>query len=145
MKKKAKKTVKRSKPARKPAKKAVKKAARKAAPKKSKKAPAKKKAKRAKPSAKKPALSVVPPPNSVLLGRVEDFYAHISVIALTLKKAVRVGDRLHILGHTTNIQQTLDSMQINHQAVTEANAEDGIGIKANGRCRRGDYVFLITG
>ena len=110
-----------------------------------------KKAKRAKPKATKkaqpakPKLSVIPPPNSVLLGRVEDYYAHINVIAFTLRNTVRLGDHLHILGHTTNVEQTVDSMQINHQSVTEAHAKDAVGIKINARARRGDYVFLIRG
>jgi hypothetical protein len=96
-------------------------------------------------TAAKPKMSVIPPPNSKLLGRVEDFYAHINVIAFTLKDSIRVGDRLHVLGHTTNVEQPVDSMQINHQPVTEANAKDAIGIKINGRARRGDYVFVIRG
>ncbi|OGR90449.1 MAG: hypothetical protein A2992_01805 [Elusimicrobia bacterium RIFCSPLOWO2_01_FULL_59_12] len=90
-------------------------------------------------------MSVIPPLNSTLLGRVEDYYAHISVIALTLQKPVRVGDRLQVLGHTTNLEQAVDSMQINHQAVTEAGPKDAVGIKVNGRVRRGDYVFTLQG
>jgi putative protease len=112
-------------------------------PKKAKKAP---KAKaRKKTAAAKPKMSVIPPPNSKLLGRVEDFYAHIGVIALTLQNAVRVGDHLHVLGHTTNLEQTVDSMQVNHQPVNEGNAKDAVGIKINNRARRGDYVFVIAG
>jgi hypothetical protein len=111
---------------------------------KAKKAAKKVKAKK-KSAPKKGALSVIPPPNSVLLGRVEDFYAQVGVIALTLQKPLRVGDRLNVLGHTTNIDQRVDSMQINHQAVQEAGPKDGVGIKVNGRSRRGDYVFVIKG
>ena len=112
----------------------------KAKPKKAKKAKSKV-AKKKQPA--KAKLSVIPPPNSVLLGRVEDYYAHINVIALTLKGPVHQGDQLHILGHTTHLEQTADSMQINHQPVTEAKAKDAVGIKVNARVRRGDYVFLI--
>ena len=109
-----------------------------------------KKAKRAKPKAKKksaekPKLSFIPPPNSVDLGRVEDYYAQISVIALTLQGDVRVGDRLQIMGHTTNLETTAGSMQINHQDVTEAHAKDAVGIKVPSRVRRGDHVFLLKG
>lgn len=96
-----------------------------------------------KPQAPKP--TIIAPPNSVLLGRVEDYYAHIGVIALTLKGDVKLGDHLHILGHTTNLEQSVDSMQINHQAVTEAHPKDAVGIKVTARVRRRDHVFLIKG
>jgi hypothetical protein len=103
------------------------------------------KAKARKKAAAKPKMSVIPPPNSTLLGRVEDFYAHINVIAFTLKAPIRVGDRMQVLGHTTNVEQNVDSMQINHQGVGEAKATDAIGIKISGRARRGDYVFRLNG
>jgi ATPase subunit of ABC transporter with duplicated ATPase domains len=135
-------------------KKAAKKAVRvKAKPKKAKKAAAKAKPKskskpkakkkKAKKAAAKPALSVLPPANGILVGRVEDFFAHINVIAFTVQKRIRVGARLHVIGHTTNIEQTLDSMQIEHQPVTEAGVNAAVGIKVNGRARRGDHVFVV--
>jgi hypothetical protein len=104
-----------------------------------------KKAKATKKKAKKaakPAPAVVPPPGSILVGRVEDFYAQINVVAFTAKKPIQVGDRLHVLGHTTRIEQLVDSMQINHQTVTQASAGDAIGIKVGDRARRGDYIFI---
>ena len=90
-------------------------------------------------------MTVIPPPNSVELGRVEDYYAQIGVIALTLLAPVSVGDPLHIMGHTTNQEMTVDSIQINHQAVTVAQAKDAVGIKVSARVRRGDHVFRIIG
>jgi putative protease len=92
---------------------------------------------------KTPAPTVIAPPNSVHLGRVEDYFAKIGVIALTLESPLRLGDHLHILGHTTNLEQTVDSMQINHQPVTEAAAQAAVGIKVTARVRRGDHVYLI--
>ena len=104
--------------------------------------PKARKSARKKPRAKV-KLSVIPPPNSVLLGRVEDYYAQIQVIALTLEQPVQTGDRVNVLGHTTNIEQTVDSIQIDHQSVNEARAKDAVGIKVNTRARHGDYVFKL--
>jgi hypothetical protein len=89
--------------------------------------------------------TVIPPVNGVLLGRVEDYFAKIGVMAFTLQRGLRIGDRLHILGHTTHIEQTADSMQIDHLAVTEAQPKAAVGIKVNARVRRGDHVYLISG
>ena len=124
----------------------AKKAARPKANKAKKAAPKKAKAKtKKKTGAPKAKMAVIPPANSTLVGRVEDYYAHINVIALTLKAPVNIGDHLHVLGHTTNLEQTVDSMQINHQSVTQARANDAVGIKISSRARKGDYVFTIRG
>jgi hypothetical protein len=107
---------------------------------------AKQKAKARKPAKTKkapPKPGVIAPPNSILLGYVEDYFAKIGVIALTLKKPVSVGGSLHVLGHTTNFEQIVDSMQIDHQPVTDAKAKDAVGIKVTARARRGDHVYLI--
>jgi hypothetical protein len=141
-----KKAKKKSKPKAKKSKLKVK--AKKRAPAKAKakkKAAAKSKAKKSAKKGGKSKLSIIPPANSVLLGRVEDYYAHIGVIAFVLQKPIRLGDHLHVLGHTTNLEFTLDSMQINHQSVQEAGPKDAVGIKITSRARRGDYVFLIRG
>jgi len=142
MPKKIKKARKASKPKSKPKRKAPAKA------KTKKKAPAKKAAAKKKKPAKgsqAPKMSVIPPANSVLLGRVEDYFAHINVIALTVKAPFSLGSKIHILGHTTNLEQTVDSMQIDHQAISTAKAKDAVGIKIQGRSRKGDYVFLLKG
>ena len=142
MPKKNKKARKASKPKTKPKRKAPAKA------KAKKKSPAKKTAAKKKKSTKgqpRPKMSVIPPVNSVLLGRVEDFFAHINVIALTLKVPLSVGSKIHILGHTTNLEHTVDSMQIDHQRMSAAKAKDAVGIKIQSRARKGDYVFLLKG
>ena len=98
-----------------------------------------------KPQPAKEKTTVIAPPNSVLAGRVEDYYAKIGVMALTLRSDLKLGDHLHILGHTTHLEQTVDSMQIDHQPVSEAHAKEAVGIKAAARVRRRDHVFLIRG
>lgn len=90
-----------------------------------------------------PKPGVIAPTNSVLLGFVEDYFAKIGVIALTLKAPVSVGQKIQVLGHTTNLQQTVDSMQIDHVSVTQAGPKDSVGIKVINRARGGDHVYLL--
>ncbi len=80
----------------------------------------------------------------VEIGSVSDFFAHPVVAGIELTAGVKVGDRIHILGHTTDMELTVDSMQIDNASVTEARAGDAIGIKVSDRVRRGDKVFKIT-
>src|SRR5205823_3345977 len=80
-----------------------------------------KKAKKAKKKAAAPPKpGVIAPVNGVLLGFVEDYFAKIGVIALTLKSPVAVGQKMQVLGHTTNFEQLVDSMQIDHSPVAQA-------------------------
>jgi putative protease len=55
-----------------------------------------------------------------------------------------VGDRIHIKGHTTDLQQVLESMQIEHQSVQEAGPGDSVGIRVQDRCRSGDSVYRVS-
>jgi hypothetical protein len=103
---------------------------------------AKAKAKAAKEAAAgKPKITA--PPNSVLAGRVEDYYAKIGVVALILEASLSLGDHIQILGHTTNFEQTVDSMQVDHAAVTQADSKAGVGIKVTARARCGDHVYIL--
>ncbi|MCH8065247.1 MAG: translation elongation factor-like protein, partial [Chloroflexi bacterium] len=51
---------------------------------------------------------------------------------------------IHIKGHTTDLEQVVDSMQIEGQPVEEAKVGDKIGIKVRERCRDGDVVYKVS-
>jgi len=57
---------------------------------------------------------------------------------------VSVGDTLHFLGHTTDFESKVDSMQIEHKSVTEAKKDDSVGVKISEKARRGDKVYKIV-
>ena len=78
------------------------------------------------------------------IGLVSDYFAHVGVAGIELSGTLRVGDRIHIKGHTTDFEQVVDSMQIEHEQVEEAKTGDAVGIKLNDRCRHGDEVFKVT-
>jgi translation elongation factor EF-1alpha len=78
------------------------------------------------------------------VGVVNDYFAHISVAGIDLEGALRAGDTIHIKGHTTDLQQVVESMQIEHEQVTEAKRGDSVGIKVAERCRDGDVVYKVT-
>ena len=80
----------------------------------------------------------------VEVGIVSDFFAHPVVAGIELTAGLKVGDRIHISGNTTDMELTVDSMEINNINVTEAKSGDAIGIKVNDRVRRGDKVYKVT-
>ena len=78
------------------------------------------------------------------IGKVSDFFARPVVAGIELTAELKLGDKIHISGHTTDLELTVDSMQINNIDVTEAKAGDSVGIKVNDRVRRGDRVCKVT-
>jgi selenocysteine-specific translation elongation factor len=78
------------------------------------------------------------------VGKVSDFFAHVVVAGVTLSGALRVGDRIHILGHTTDVEMTVDSMQIDNKDVPEAHNGQSIGIRVPERVRPGDVVYKVA-
>ncbi len=79
-----------------------------------------------------------------VIGTVSDFFAHPVVAAIELTASVKIGDKIRIKGHTTDLELTVDSMQINNQPVQEAKAGDSIGVKVPERVRDGDTVYKIV-
>lgn len=143
-KKKAKAKAKKKKPA--AAKATVRK---KAAPKKTaakKKIAAKPKAApRAKPgkaAALAPPAAPAPPPGMERIGIVTHYYNHLSVAILKLEKGIlRVGDQIHIKGHTSDFAQPVDSMEIDHVHVNEARPGQSFGLRVKDHAREHDVVY----
>ena len=79
-----------------------------------------------------------------IIGMIEDFFAHPVVAGIKLTGTLKVGDKIRIKGHTTDLEMEVGSMQIDNADVTEAKAGDSIGIKVTDRCRAGDTVYKIT-
>ena len=80
----------------------------------------------------------------VEIGKVSDFFARPVVAGIELTAPLKSGDRIHITGHTTDMEFTVESMQINSVDVQEAKAGDAVGIKVSDRVRRGDTVSKVT-
>ena len=78
------------------------------------------------------------------IGRVMDFFAKPVVAGIDLTGLLKVGDKIHIQGATTDMELVVGSMQINNVNVDEAKAGDQIGIKVADRVRRGDRVYKVT-
>jgi putative protease len=78
------------------------------------------------------------------VGRVMDYFAKIGVAGIDLTGKLRVGDTIRISGHTTDLEQVVESMQIEHEQVEEAGPGDQIGIKVPDRVRHGDHVYKVV-
>src|SRR4030042_251336 len=76
------------------------------------------------------------------VGEVIKYFGKINVAAIRLSEgSLKVGDKIHIVGHTSDFTQTIDSMQIENKNVQEAGPGADIGIKVKDRVREHDVVY----
>jgi len=78
------------------------------------------------------------------IGKITHFFSKINVAVVELTDTLNVGDKIHIMGPTTDFEQTVDSMQIEHENVKTAKKGQSIGLKVNERVRENDTVYKIV-
>jgi Elongation factor Tu domain 2 len=110
---------------------------RKASPKKARRAKAASKSKQALPPAR-------PAPQGKRIGVVTHYFGHVSVAIVRLESGtLRVGDMIHIQGHTTDFKQKVESLQVDHLPATEVGPKDDFGLKVAEHVREHDVVFKV--
>jgi len=82
--------------------------------------------------------------SEVEIGKVTDFFARPVVAGIQLSSTLRIGDKIHVKGNSTDMELTVKSMQIERVSVTEGKPGDIVGIEVPDRVRRGDKVYRIT-
>jgi translation elongation factor EF-Tu-like GTPase len=78
------------------------------------------------------------------VGKVAHFFSKINVAVIDVTGTISVGDEIFIKGPTTDIEQTIDSMEIEHEKVKQATAGQSIGMKVAGRVRENDTVYKTS-
>jgi putative protease len=78
-----------------------------------------------------------------LIGEVTHFYNRIGVAVIDLSGSIELGDQVHFFGRSTDFRQQVESMQIEHEAVSEAEKGQEIAIKVERRVRNHDKVYKL--
>jgi putative protease len=78
-----------------------------------------------------------------LVGKISHYYSKIGVAVVDLSDTLEVGDEISIEGAATNIRQTVDSMQVEHEDIQKAKKGDSIGMKVVDKVRENDNVYKI--
>jgi putative protease len=80
----------------------------------------------------------------VAIGMVEKYFGKIGVAAIRITSGeMKVGDKIHIKGHATDFEQTVDSMQVEHESVQKAGPGTDVGIKVKEKVHEKDTVLLL--
>ena len=76
------------------------------------------------------------------IGTVSTYFSNVGVAAIKLSGKLKVGDKIHVKGHTTDFEIKVESIQIERKEVKSAKKGDHIGIKVSDKVRPNDKVFL---
>jgi putative protease len=79
-----------------------------------------------------------------LVGEVNHFYNRIGVAVIDLVGPLKIGDQVHFFGRSTDFRQEINSMQIEHEAITEAGDGQEIAVKVERRVRNHDKVYKLS-
>ena len=81
------------------------------------------------------------PENEV--GEILHYYGHIQVAVVRLSDALKSGEKIRIKGHTTDFEQDIGSMQVDHNQIESAEKGQEIGMKVNDKVRELDKVYKV--
>ncbi len=84
-------------------------------------------------------------PEEKEVGKITHYFGHIGVGIVELTDDLKVGDIIHIKGHSSDFTQNVDSIQIEHKNVSEAKKGDVIGIKVIEKVHPKDIVYKVLG
>ena len=77
------------------------------------------------------------------IGRVTNYFSKISVAVIELTAPLQLGDRIRIEGGTRDFEQTVQSMQIEHEPIEKAEAGQEIALKVDEKVRASDTVYKV--
>jgi translation elongation factor EF-1alpha len=79
-----------------------------------------------------------------LIGKITHYFGNINVGIIELADTLKVGETMHIKGASTDFEQEIDSMQVEHQDILEAKSGDAVGIKVIQKVKEGDQVYKVV-
>lgn len=77
------------------------------------------------------------------IGKVTHYFGQLNVAAVQLTGQLAVGDEVHVKGHTTDFNQKIDSLEVEHQKVPQAGPGEDVAFKVSEKARPGDQVFRV--
>ena len=90
---------------------------------------------------KRPVQPKEPKVEGVIVGKITHYFPHVNAAVIKLKLPLKIGDNIRIKGHTTDLNETITSMQIDRAPIKEAKKGDEIGLLVASRVRAGDVVY----
>ncbi len=78
-----------------------------------------------------------------LIGKISHYFGKIGVAVIKLSDTLKVDDNIRIVGGEADFNQTVDSMEVEHQKVEEAKSGESVGLKVEQKVREGYSVYKV--
>ena len=79
------------------------------------------------------------------IGEVTHFFPHVKAAVIKLKRGtLTIGDTIYLKGHTTDFEQKIKSLQVDHKPIEKAEKGHEIGLQVSAKVRHGDKVYKVT-
>ena len=79
------------------------------------------------------------------IGTVTHYYNHIHVAGVSITDGeLHEGDIIHVKGYTSDFEQIVRSMQIDHETVNSARRGDQIGLSVIEHAREHDTIYMVS-
>jgi putative protease len=82
--------------------------------------------------------------SEIEIGKVTHYYDRLHVAVLKLAEPIKVGDTVHVSGHNTELVQKVESLQIDHEPVTEAAPGSDVAMRVDGLVHEHDHIYRVT-
>lgn len=79
----------------------------------------------------------------VKVGKITHYYDRIGVAVIVLSNDLKLGDQIHIVGRNTEINQLVNSMEIEHSKIQEGVKGQEVALALNAPARKGDKIFKV--
>lgn len=80
----------------------------------------------------------------VEIGRVTHYYSHLGVAVLTLTDSLKLGDHIHIFGHSTDFTQRVTSMEVEHHSILWVKPGDNVAVRVIEPVHEHDIVYRVV-
>jgi len=78
-----------------------------------------------------------------LIGEISHYFGKIGVAVIDLSDALKAGETIRIIGGETDFTQTVGSLEIEHEKVSQAEAGSSVGLKVEQKVREGYQVYRV--
>ncbi len=79
------------------------------------------------------------------LGVVTHYYAHVPAVVIKLEEGVKIGDRLHFVGHGIDVVEPVESLEVDRKPVTQGKKDGEVAMKVTNKIKGGTEVYLAQG
>lgn len=77
------------------------------------------------------------------IGQVVHYFDNIGVAVIKITGELKVGNTIRVSGPTTDFEQKVESMQVNHETIDRAGSGEDVGLKVKEMVKEGDSVYLM--